>query len=110
MILKIFLSVFLVAASSWVRAEAPLPVDVSSRVAFLKLIDRPRVEASVEERELPAPAAGMEARHIVFSSEADQRVPVLILKPSGLEAGRRVPGGILLPRARGEKGGGPGGV
>src|SRR5258705_7678594 len=102
MILKIFLSVFLAAASSWVRAEAPLPVDVSSRVAFLKLIDRPRVEASVEERELPAPAAGMGARHVVFSSEADQRVPVLILKPAG-EAGRRLARGICRPRARGQE-------
>jgi dienelactone hydrolase len=103
MILKIFLSVFLAVASAWVRAEVPPPAaEVSSRTAFLKLIDRQRVEPNVEEKELPAPAAGMEARHIVFSSEADQRVPVLMLKPAGA-AGRRLPVVIVLHGTGGKK-------
>jgi dienelactone hydrolase len=45
----------------------------------------------------------MEERHVVFSSEADQRVPVLILKPSGGAAGRRLPVVIVLHGTGGKK-------
>jgi dienelactone hydrolase len=94
MSLKLLLAVWLVMVCSWVRADAP-PTGGSSRDAFLRLIDRPRVDPKVEETELPV-TAGMAQSHVVFSSDADQRVPVLILKPANAEAGRRLPVVILL--------------
>jgi dienelactone hydrolase len=101
--LKLALAVWVVAVcSAWVRADAP-PTGANSRDAFLRLIDRPRVDPKVEEKEMPAPAAGMVQSHVVFWSEADQRVPVIVLKPDGVKPGTRLPVVILLHGTGGKK-------
>src|SRR3954471_2060077 len=68
----------------------------SSRDAFLKLIDRPRVEPAVVEKEAPAPAKGMVQSHVTFSSEAGQRVPFILIKPADAKPGARLPVVIAL--------------
>jgi dienelactone hydrolase len=99
-----FTSLFLgmaLAGSALVRAEAR-PAPAASRQAFLKLIDRPRVEPEVEENQMPAPP-GMLQSHVVFSSQADQRVPVLLLKPDGIKPGTKLPVVIVLHGTGGKK-------
>ena len=90
--LKLILAVWavLLGAASWVRADAP-PTGGNSRDAFLRLIDRPRVDPNVEEKEMPAPAAGMVESHIAFSTEANQRVPAILIKPADAKPGTRLP-------------------
>jgi dienelactone hydrolase len=100
--LKLILALWVLAVcTAWVRADAPN--GGNSRDAFLRLIDRPRVDPKVEEKDMPAPAAGMVESHIVFSSEADQRVPAIIIKPADAKPGMRLPVVILLHGTGGKK-------
>jgi dienelactone hydrolase len=101
--LKLILALWvMLAGAAWVRADAP-PTGGNSRDAFLRLIDRPRVDPKVEEKDMPAPAAGMVESHIAFSTEADQRVPAILLKPADRKPGTRLPVVILLHGTGGKK-------
>lgn len=100
--LKLLLTLILVAAPSFLRAETP-PAQSNSRDAFLELIDRPRVDPNVEEKPLPAPAPGLVLTHVAFSTEANQRVPALFLKSASAEADARLPVVILLHGTSGRK-------
>lgn len=98
--IKLFLAVLLLA-SAFVRAEAPQATP-PTRAEFLKLIDRPRVEANVEEKEMPAPA-GMSQTHVALSTEANQRMPAIFLKPADVKPGTRLPVVIILHGTGGKK-------
>jgi dienelactone hydrolase len=98
--IKLFFAALLVA-TSLVRAEAP-PASTQSRSDFLKLIDRPRVEPNVEEKEMPAPA-GMVQTHVAISTEANQRMPAIFLKPADVKPGTRLPVVIILHGTGGKK-------
>jgi dienelactone hydrolase len=91
-----------IAAATFVRADAPAGVDVAPRRAFLKLLDRPRVELNVEEEAMAGPA-GMVQSHVLLSSEAGQRVPAIVLKPQNVEPGRRLAVVIVLHGTGGKK-------
>src|SRR5947209_4918480 len=66
-----------------VRSAAAAPAD--TRAAFLKMIDRPRVEPAVKEKQ--SEADGLTRIDFSFASESGQRVPSILLKKPG--AGRR---------------------
>ena len=99
-IILAFLAV--VTLGSFVRADDAAPPQ-SSREKFLKLIDRPRVPLNPEEKEMPAPAAGMVESHIAYSTEVNQRVPALVIKPADVKPGTRLPVVILLHGTGGKK-------
>lgn len=61
-----------------VHAETP----EQTRAAFLKIVDRPRVPLAPEVKDLPA-AGDYAQQHFTFASDADQRVPGILLKPAG---------------------------
>ena len=64
------------------------PLDAAStRADFLKLIDRPRVPLASEEKEL-SQANGLVQLHFTFASDAEQRVPGILVKRSSIN-GRR---------------------
>jgi dienelactone hydrolase len=94
-----FLLAAVLAFSSFVYAEAP-PAD--SRGDFLKLIDRPRVAADVEEKEMTAPA-GMVQTHVVLTTEPGQRMPAIFLKVDNVKPDARLPVVIILHGTGGKK-------
>jgi dienelactone hydrolase len=98
--IKFFLTVIVLMAA-FVRADAP-PAVSSTREAFLKLIDRTRVEPKVEEKEMAAPE-GMVQTHVAISTEADQRMPAIFLKSAAVKAGTRLPVVIILHGTGGKK-------
>jgi len=98
--LKLLLAIFLLPTLAY--AEAP-PQQTNSRDAFLKLIDRPRVDPNVEEKPLPAPAPGLVLTHVAYSTEANQRVPALFLKSASAKPDARLPVVILLHGTGGNK-------
>ena len=97
---KLLLLAAMLAAATFVRAETP-PVG-AGRTAFRKLIDRPRVEANVEEKEMAAPA-GMVQTRVSLSTEADQRMPAIFLKSADIKTGIKLPVVIILHGTGGKK-------
>jgi dipeptidyl aminopeptidase/acylaminoacyl peptidase len=80
-------------------AEAPPAQQQSqaeARQAYLKLIDRPRVDPRVEEKEMDAPGDGLHMWKITYNTEAGQRVPAIVVKPAGAKDGQRLPVVIAL--------------
>ncbi len=61
------------------RAKTPAPEPRDTRAAFLKMIDRPRVPLAPELKKMAA-NAGLEQWHFTYASEANQRVPALLVK------------------------------
>lgn len=61
----------------------------STRAAFLKLLDRPRVELAPEVKP-PAGTNGLRATHFSFAAEAGVRVPGLLLKRAETQGRRPV--------------------
>lgn len=86
----------LLLATGLSRAEDRSPVSVRS--AFLKLIDRPRVEREVKEQ--IQSAGELTVVQFSFASEASQRVPGILLKLPG--EGRR-PAVIVMHGTGGRK-------
>ncbi len=70
------------------------------RADFLKLIDRPRVEAAVEMKSIPT-TQPLEEFHFTYASDAKNRVPGILLK-SGDATGKK-PVVILLHGTGGKK-------
>src|SRR6266542_1884510 len=86
-----------------VKQSYPPPAEV--RAAFLKLLDRPRVEPDVKTHSSTV-KDGMEIIQESFASErkADgtvERVPVLLVRPIGLK--KRLPAVIVLHGTGGNK-------
>jgi dienelactone hydrolase len=79
------------------------PAAPASRAAFLKLIDRPRVEPNADERPMPAPAAGMVQTHLAIDTEPGQRVPAILLWAENVKPGARLPVVIILHGTGGKK-------
>ncbi len=82
------------------RADEPLsyPPPAQVKAAFLKLLDRPKVDPDVKSDGAKKTADGFLLEHLTFASEkkADgtvERVPMLILKP---EAKGKLPAVIVL--------------
>ncbi|HEY8749968.1 MAG TPA: acetylxylan esterase, partial [Tepidisphaeraceae bacterium] len=96
----LFLIAICISISS-ARAQALKPQE--RRQQFLKLIDRPRVEPAPEIIE-KTESDGVVQYHFTFSSEADQRVPVIaLLKQSIIDDGKRHPCAIVLHGTGGKK-------
>src|SRR5713226_3744868 len=60
----------------------------TTRTAFLKMLDRPRVPLAPEVKEAPV-TDGLAQMHFSFASEASQRVPGILVKPANEPALRR---------------------
>jgi poly(3-hydroxybutyrate) depolymerase len=88
-----------------VRADSPrahLGAE-QTRSAFLKIIDRPKVDLAAEQRE-EAADAGFTRIHFTYASEAGQRVPGILLARQQLLATRgRHPVAIVLHGTGGKK-------
>ncbi len=83
-------AVLLLFFTASLRAEEPpnYPPPAQVKSAFLKLLDRPRVEPAVESTGPKELKDGFTLEHLTFASEkkangAVERVPMLILKPAG---------------------------
>jgi poly(3-hydroxybutyrate) depolymerase len=89
-----------------VRAEAPAAAPLTAeetRQAFLKIIDRPRVDPAPEVKE-ESTEGGITIFHFTYSSEANQRVPgVLRIQQEFLKDGKRHPATIILHGTGGKK-------
>jgi dienelactone hydrolase len=78
-------------------APPPTPAEVAAgRQAFLKLIDRPRVELNAVEKVMSDAPPGMVKTQVSFDAEAGQRVPALFLRSGPADRGKRLPVVIVL--------------
>ncbi len=82
------LTLLLLVALGTFRLSGAEPAD-STRAAFLKLLDRPRVELAAEVRP-PTGTNGLRAVQFSFAAEAGVRVPGLLVKRSEAEGRRPV--------------------
>src|SRR5436190_1617887 len=95
MLNRLLTLLLLATAFTWVRADAPKTA-VDSRAEFLKLIDRPRVDANAEVQPMDAPA-GFVQSHVAISTEAGQRMPAIFLRSAGdVKPGTRWPVVLIL--------------
>jgi dienelactone hydrolase len=101
-------ALFLSAAALLCRADqapapAATPTTQQTRDAFLKMIDRPKVDLAAEET-FVATKDGISRYHFTYASEANVRVPGLLLaKPEILKDGNRHPVVIVLHGTGGSK-------
>ena len=72
------IALLLILGCAFVRAENA----EQTRAAFLKIVDRPRVELAPEVKDLPA-SGDFSLFHFTYASEAEQRVPGILMKPAG---------------------------
>ncbi len=75
------------------------PSPAQTRTAFLRMIDRPRVSLAPLVKDVPN-SEGLRQEYITYSSEKDQRVPGILLKPA--DHGRR-PAVVVLHGTGGTK-------
>jgi dienelactone hydrolase len=76
------------------------PAD-STRAAFIKLIDRPRVALAVEARTVPSAEAEFVQAHVTFAADAQSRVAAVVIKRADLTG--RAPAVIFLHGTGGNK-------
>jgi len=95
------LLVFLACLSSLVRADPPASQPAAVREAFLKIIDRPRVDPAPEEQPPVTLAPGLDEIQFSYATDAQQRVPGLLVKQSAT-TGRR-PTVIMMHGTGGKK-------
>ncbi|HEY7089731.1 MAG TPA: alpha/beta fold hydrolase [Tepidisphaeraceae bacterium] len=90
------------ALGVWLAATS---ARADTRADFLKLIDRPRVPAAPQVAPTASthPLAGLAEFHFTFASEANQRVPGLIVKPADPTPPPRRPTVIVLHGTGGSK-------
>jgi dienelactone hydrolase len=105
--MKLFLAIGCLFLAGLVRAEEPRKALPPAQVkeAFLKLLDRPKVDADVKVISEPKAEGGLITEHFSFASEkkADgsiERVPVLLVRP---EAQGKLPAVIVLHGTGGNK-------
>lgn len=82
------------------RPARPIPAGADARNRFLKLVDRPRVPLASQERP-GAKADGVVETHFDFSSEANERVPGILVKAT--PATGRLPVVFVLHGTGGKK-------
>jgi len=76
------------------------PAD-STRAAFLKVIDRPRVALAVEAHTVPSAEAEFVQAHVTFAADAQSRVTAVVVKRADLTG--RSPAVIFLHGTGGDK-------
>ncbi|HSU65342.1 MAG TPA: dienelactone hydrolase family protein [Tepidisphaeraceae bacterium] len=97
-----FTLLLVLCCASSLRADAPATPQ-QTRDAFLKLIDRPKVELAPELKE-EANEGDLLRYHFSYASEAGQRVPgILLMKPEMARDGARHPVVIVLHGTGGKK-------
>lgn len=98
---SLFISTLMaLAGASPTQAQNPPAAPDATRAAFLKLIDRPKVP--LDPRTEPrAESGGLSAENLSFAAEAGQRVPAVLIKPSGPAS--RLPVVIVLHGTGGSK-------
>jgi len=95
----------LLLVSSTARPDVPPKASAQeqTRQAFLKMIDRPRVELAPEQRVLSTDG-GITQIHFTFASQANQRVPgILLMKQEFAKGAARHPATIVLHGTGGKK-------
>ena len=98
---KVFAAVLLLASFILAHTAATTGADsTSTRAAFLHVIDRPKVPLSPEVRTL-SETNGTAKSHFTFATDAEQRVPGILLKPT--KSTGRSPAVILLHGTGGTK-------
>lgn len=98
-----FLIAILASHCAGLHALETLAAEVNvkqTRADFLKLIDRPRVPLAPEVQDLPNVGDCIQ-QHFTYASDAEQRVPGILLKPSGNDEPKR--GVIILLHGTGGK-------
>lgn len=97
----VFLLLLAIVARADTPASAPTTAE-PTREAFLKLIDRPRVDSAPDVKE-ESSEAGITRFHFSYASEANQRVPGILLRPTAAAAAVRRPAVIVLHGTGGKK-------
>ncbi len=102
-----FLFLFAIVITSGTPAAAQLPPE-KAKVAFLKLLDRPKVPADVREEAKPVEKGGLIYSRWSFASEKKsdgtaERVPALTVRPAGMKG--KLPAMIVLHGTGGNKDG-----
>ena len=94
--------IFLFLLAGAAKADTPLSAE-QTRAAFLKIIDRPRVDLAPEVREQTRENS-IARFHFTYASETRERVPgILLIKPDLLHDGKRHPAAIVLHGTGGRK-------
>ena len=95
-----------ISLCSTARSETPAPSRLTpdeTRQAFLKIIDRPRVDPAPKVEEQAADGDILHF-HFSYASEADQRVPgILLIKKELMSDGARHPAVVVLHGTGGNK-------
>ncbi|MSU20747.1 MAG: alpha/beta hydrolase [Pedosphaera sp.] len=81
---KLSASLILIAVTASIPlrgSESPNSDTESRRAAFLEVIERPKVALAADVRELPS-TNGLLRVHFGFATDAEQRVPGILVKPS----------------------------
>lgn len=100
-LLPVFFALCLLAGSA-ARAEAPATAE-QTRQAFLKIIDRPKVDLAPEQKEQRR-KDGLVQFHFSYASEVGQRVPgILLMNETFLTDKNRHPVVIVLHGTGGKK-------
>jgi len=106
----LLLTVLALSARPFARAaDAPLqyPPPAEVKAAFLKMLDRPRVDARPVVAETKRTPEGFQEEHLTIATEKspakdkEERVPMLLLKPEGAKS--RLPCVIVLHGTGGNK-------
>src|SRR5258708_6710455 len=97
------LPLFVVLFAGFVRAEAPAASPEATREAFLKIIDRPKVDPAPDVK-LDSTEAGVAHYKFTYATQAEQRVPgIMLMKEQFAHDGKRHPVVIALHGTGGNK-------
>jgi predicted esterase len=102
-----FAALTILLSATFIRAEVPVPAapvtPEETRKAFLAIIDRPKVDLA-PQLDQQGVEGGIAKFHFTYASEADQRVPGILLAREGvLKDGKRHPAVIVLHGTGGSK-------
>jgi dienelactone hydrolase len=98
--MKSMLSATLVFLGSCALVAQSTPAE-TTRAAFLKLIDRPRVALAPETRAVPSSEEALTQSHVTFAADAQDRVAAIVVKRANLTG--RAPAVIFLHGTGGDK-------
>ena len=99
--LRACLVITLACAGLLAAGASAQPAGTTTRAAFLKLIDRPRVPLEAAVRMRPDPGGGLAIEDVSFAAQAGQRVPAVIYTRQG--SGGKQPAVIVLHGTGGSK-------
>lgn len=95
------IALFVALGACVVSAQSAPAVPAETRAAFLKLVDRPRVDPAPAVRPMAAPAPGLVQEHFSLTVDAGQRVIGILVKPENTQG--RLPVVIQLHGTGGRK-------